>query len=256
MCERYADTVIVPSKWARSVLEPRLPQMNLRVVRHGVLKGFRRRFEPWENDLGKFVVAHFATSAIERKNTLLLIDAFRLIAKSGRDSELKLFIGPNDLETVQRHIRPTDAVTLHHRLNAPPEVMRAVYSSASVVCQPSLAEGFGLVPLEALCSGVPAVLSDCSGHREYSRSVNDNILPSVVTIQPEGTHRVKYDPLGEAYTITVEGIREALLYAYDHFFELKQNAVRLAASMQEAWSWENTTRDYFEELKESTHARS
>jgi glycosyltransferase involved in cell wall biosynthesis len=45
-------------------------------------------------------------------------------------------------------------------------VPRAYHEAAVAVC-PSLFEGFGLTPIEAIASGVPVVASDISPHREF-----------------------------------------------------------------------------------------
>ena len=46
------------------------------------------------------------------------------------------------------------------------EALGALYSSASVVVLPSLAEGFGLPAVEAAACGAPVILSDLPSHRE------------------------------------------------------------------------------------------
>jgi glycosyltransferase involved in cell wall biosynthesis len=46
--------------------------------------------------------------------------------------------------------------------------LRTIYSLAKVLVQPSFAEGFGLVPLEAMSSGCPTVVSDNSSLKEIA----------------------------------------------------------------------------------------
>ncbi len=48
----------------------------------------------------------------------------------------------------------------------PDEALARLYSAATVVVCPSLAEGFGLPPVEAAACGAPVLLSDLPAHRE------------------------------------------------------------------------------------------
>ena len=51
-------------------------------------------------------------------------------------------------------------------------------SRAAVVIDPSAFHGFGLIGLEAMASGVPSVLTDCGGIREYARDgINALLVP-------------------------------------------------------------------------------
>jgi hypothetical protein len=45
--------------------------------------------------------------------------------------------------------------------------LRDLFWSCHAYVQPSFGEGWGMMPHQALATGMPAVVSDCGGHREY-----------------------------------------------------------------------------------------
>lgn len=61
--------------------------------------------------------------------------------------------------------------------NIPESHLPALYAGAQVLISPSLAEGFGLPPLEALACGTPVVVSDLPVYREVLGSKADYFLP-------------------------------------------------------------------------------
>jgi glycosyltransferase involved in cell wall biosynthesis len=98
-----------------------------------------------------------------------------------------------------------------------PARLAALYRDATVVCQPSLAEGFGFPVLEAMGVGAAVVASDIPQHREIG---------------------------GDAVVLAAPGDPEALADAIGGVLDDSQRA----ASMREAarrraapWSWERTT---------------
>lgn len=56
------------------------------------------------------------------------------------------------------------------------EKLRAIYNSSTVCLAPSLSEGWGLVPCEALMCGTPVVLTDIGGHREFGFHLSTALL--------------------------------------------------------------------------------
>ena len=94
------------------------------------------------------------------------------------------------------------------------EHLAALYASAKVLVYPSIYEGFGLPPLEAMASGTPVIVS--------TRST----LPEVV-----GTAGIKIDPSDE------QALREALVQLTDDDALWEQQA---SASLVQAakFSWE------------------
>jgi len=75
--------------------------------------------------------------------------------------------------------RPEDLpswIVYHH---APPQAeIRRIYNRASIFLAPSLSEGWGLPPCEAMMCGTAVVATDIGGHREFSvDSVNALLVP-------------------------------------------------------------------------------
>ncbi len=107
----------------------------------------------------------YAGNIKPHKNLERLIAAFHLVRQRGFD-QLKLLIIGNEVSKY-----PTLRHTVHHHklhtqvrfLGFVPDQMLAIlYRLADVFVFPSLYEGFGLPPLEAMASGTPVVTSNVS----------------------------------------------------------------------------------------------
>jgi glycosyltransferase involved in cell wall biosynthesis len=105
-----------------------------------------------------------------RKNVPRLIEAFAVVrtelAEDPRYRDLRLIVVGDEIAS---HPEVRRAAT-HGRLGqsirffgfVPFETLRAFYESATLFAFPSLQEGFGLAPLEAMACGTPVVTSNCS----------------------------------------------------------------------------------------------
>jgi glycosyltransferase involved in cell wall biosynthesis len=71
---------------------------------------------------------------------------------------------------------------------------RLWYNAATCFCYPSLYEGFGLPPLEAMACGVPVVTSDASSLPEVVGDAGLTVPPRNTAALAEALHRVLSDP--------------------------------------------------------------
>ena len=110
-----------------------------------------------------------------RKNTLGILDALRQLRAAKPDAQLVIAGGVSLLdhrdyqEEFQSHLRTLreDAAAVHVIGAVSDEDMPNLYRLADGLVFPSLKEGFGLVVLEAMASGVPAIVPSIPPFTEY-----------------------------------------------------------------------------------------
>lgn len=97
-----------------------------------------------------------------RKNVGVLIDAMDEVAQKSPKIKLVIVGGKGWKSTgLQKKISQKKHNVIHIE-NCPPRELSAFYHLAKVFVYPSLYEGFGLPPLEALASGCPVICSNTS----------------------------------------------------------------------------------------------
>jgi glycosyltransferase involved in cell wall biosynthesis len=107
----------------------------------------------------------YAGNIKPHKNLDRLIEAFATMREQV-PGELKLLIIGDEISKYQNLRRLVHRLQLHQHVRflgfVPDATLSALYRMASVFVFPSLYEGFGLPPLEAMASGAPVVTSNIS----------------------------------------------------------------------------------------------
>jgi glycosyltransferase-like protein len=177
-----ADRRLVVSRLWRRWLRRELGQ-DAHLVRNGV---DTRRFSPAPNATDAALRARLSLPADacvflaiggveERKNTIRLLAAFRILHARHPSSRLVIAGGASLLDHDRYQARFAQALAQSGlpegaviRTGAwPQELMPALYRAAHALVFPSIREGFGLVVLEAMASGVPVVTSRIAPFIEY-----------------------------------------------------------------------------------------
>ena len=113
----------------------------------------------------------YAGNVKPHKNLERLIDAFALVRKRGLD-HLKLVLIGDEISKYTALRRAVHQHQLHKYVRflgyLPEETLAVMYRLAGVFVFPSLYEGFGLPPLEAMASGTPVVTSNVSSLPEVA----------------------------------------------------------------------------------------
>ncbi len=204
MSLRRADHVIAVSEHTKQELEARFPHVagRISVVHPGLDPAFSSppdgaSIQSFRQRVGQTKPYILFVGAIEpRKNLPRLIRAFELaMAETGLHHDLVL-CGPLGW----RHgptIQALRSSRLSHRIRQvgyiPDDDLLLWYAGADLFVYPSLYEGFGLPPLEAMATGTPVVTSDSSSLPEVVGDAAAAVSPTSVDAIAGAMQRVLTD---------------------------------------------------------------
>ena len=97
----------------------------------------------------------------------------------------------------------------------PMETLKVFYRTATVFAVPSLAEGFGLAPLEAMACGTPVVASDLPALVEAVGDAAELVSPDNVFDVARGIRTLLLDPESRAHRVR-SGLAQAGRFHWDH----------------------------------------
>jgi len=174
----------------------------------------------------KFRVSRFILYAGQlqpRKNIIKLLEAFALVHKQYADVSLVL-VGVVRNKTYMEEMQKViikqnlkDAVVFTGRIDD--DKLRKLYSTAECFVYPSLFEGFGLPPLEAMQCGAPVIVSNTS-------SLPEVVGGAGILINPESSSEI------------AEAIKQVLGDS-----ALRDKMSEASIKRAEFFSWEKTAQD-------------
>jgi glycosyltransferase involved in cell wall biosynthesis len=166
------------------------------------------------------------------KNLVRLIEAFAEFRKDGFDAVKLLIIG-DEISKLPALRRAVHRHKLHKHVRflgyLPDHTLAILYRLATVFVFPSLYEGFGLPPLEAMASGTPVVTSNVSSLPEVAGDAAVLVDPYDVDSIVDGLRRVVGDP-ELAATLRRRGIERAREFSWARSVEKTRQVYREVGS--------------------------
>lgn len=155
-------------------------------------------------------------SSFARKNPLGAIAAFRAAFADRADRILVLKVGnpahfPEDLAAIRAAIAGAPNIRLETR-TLPAADSHALTACADIVLSLHRAEGFGLVPAEAMLLGVPVVATGWSGNLDFMDETSAALVPCTLVpardprgvFEAEGAHWAEPDiPAAAAHLVSL-----------------------------------------------------
>lgn len=225
------DEVIAPSSWCLGVFRHHVPKLKCSKVQHGVhLFDYDKRVR--KSRRLRFV--HFCSSpALERKGTAQLARAW---LKSGLGKEVDLDCYAT-FEASQKELMQTAFTrTITKPASLPSEFNRLLQTYDAVIC-PSRAEGFGIIPLEAACHGIPVLGTSGTGHNEHHfASMHEDLKLDSVEMGP--------CPPGPGYAPIIDETQleaklQVLVKRFDYF---REKSLQKAETVRAHWNWDAVLR--------------
>ncbi len=199
----------------------------------------------------QFRVAHFSTTAGERKGTLELIKAWQsaLPILPPRAQLYLVLDHPARSALLQRlmydGISVPERVTFVPRAELDSEKMSKLLCHMHLVACPSRGEGFGLLPLQARACGVPMIATVTTGH-SAGHVTGAGLVPIE---QPSWLGPIDDGPAALAPPLHPAQVVEALTGAYARWRQLSLGAQLEAEGVIEEWSWKKQLQPLVAELR-------
>jgi glycosyltransferase involved in cell wall biosynthesis len=223
------DELWVPNQFTKDSLSSHTDKP-IYVFKHGLDPIYEPRKRTYDGVL-RFL--HVGYPAV-RKNLPDVVNAFLELYKGREDVHLTIkayenceipFINEPNITVIAKTYSTTQMIDLLH--------------SHHVMVYPSWGEGFGLIPLQALGSGMPAIVTE--GWCDYSEYMPDLMIKSKLSYSPWLT----YHP-GKMFKPDFEHLKELMLYCENNIKFLLERHFNISKQIHEEWNWEKVVSEHFD----------
>lgn len=239
------DEVWAPSTWTANVFKEKL-QRDVHVYPHGV----SGKFVPAKRRLneGKFFFLH-AGEPYVRKGGQVAVEAF-LEEFAGNDDVIFIIKSYPQGHTILvedetgKLVEPEKAYrnvkTIKQSLNFS-DYLKLLHNTHCFV-YPSWGEGFGMMPLEAMASGLPTITT--WEWAEYKDIITHRITSDIVPVPDRVPKYLKETYLGNVYMPRKESLQNQMRMVYNNHLDEFEESFEKSIQIHKKWNWEDVTEKY------------
>jgi glycosyltransferase involved in cell wall biosynthesis len=234
---RRCDEVWATSNFVRDIYLKNGVNANIHVIPHGISK----EFSVIERELtGRFNFLHIGGDS-KRKNAQMVVDAF-----------LELFEGDDDYRLILKYNKFCYAeVYINNRLvpasvhpqiiaipdNFETEDLVSLYHKAHCMVYPTMGEGFGMIPFEAIATGLPTIVTNLTGCADFAKLG----IPLEAEFDKANWNDHLYETdTGNWASPDFEQLIQLMQHVVNEYDEFKKYAARSARIIHSEWSWAST----------------
>lgn len=189
---------------------------------------YRKRIPP--TDTFRFLIGGSGT----RKGQDLAYKAFRKVFKTwptGMPRPTLQFKSPRPVDYLGERIE-----VIGGRISDQAE--RDLYGAAHCYLQPSRGEGFGLQPLQAIAQGLPTILTDAHGHKDFA-----GLGYPISAVSAKAAY-FTYGDAGDWWEPDLNELCDAMEYVYNNYDLACVDAARSSLVAHEEFSWERCAENF------------
>ena len=233
------DEIWATSTWNAEIFKKKLDK-DVHVLPNGVSGSFVPGKRKVQKD--KFIFLHLGEPYI-RKGGQATVDAF-LQEFEGNDDVLLLIKSYDQGHTILVPDAKGNLVepqTIHKNIKTISksislnDYLRMLHNTHCLVF-PSWGEGFGMMPLEALASGMPVIST--WEWAEYKDEIKYKIDSDLTPVPNDLPNYLKETYLGEIYIARIESIRYNMRKVYENHEQAFEDAWTESFKIHRKWNWE------------------
>lgn len=228
------DEIWATSNFVKEVYDNNNVNPNVHVIHHGISPDFTIL----ERELtGRFVFLHVGGDS-KRKNAQLAVDAFLELYEG--DDDFRLILKYNNFCHAEVYMDGNlVSATQHPQIIAIPDILSKddlirLYHKAHCLLYPTSGEGFGLIPLEAMATGLPTIVTNETGCKDFAHLA---IPLSAKMVNADWNDYIYSDKTGDWASPNFDELLEMMQNVVNEYEEFSDFALRSARIIHSEWSW-------------------